>query len=131
MKKKFASLVGLGLVMSAPLLAFAQSQLQTTCSNATGTIQGIICDISKILNTVIPVIIVLGVVYFVWGVVTYVISSEEEAKAAGKNRMIWGIIGLVVIVSMWGLVNIVVNTFGLQSSSIQVNVPCITGTPGC
>lgn len=128
MKKKFAPLVGFGLALT-PIFAFAQA----TCGSAQGgTIESILCEISNILNTIIPVIIVLGVVYFVWGVVSYVISSEEEAKKAGRDRMIFGIIGLVVIVSMWGLVAVVTKTFGLNSSGpIQVNVPCITGTPGC
>ena len=128
MKNKLAPLVGFGLALT-PFFAFAQS----TCGTAqSGTLEAILCEISNILNTVIPVIIVLGVVYFVWGVVSYVIASEEEAKTAGRNRMIYGIIGLVVIVSMWGLVAIVTKTFGLNSQGpIQVNVPCITGTPGC
>lgn len=128
MKKRLAPLVGFGLVLT-PIFAFAQS----TCLNAqAGTIEKILCEISNILNTIIPIIIVLGVVYFVWGVVSYVIASEEEAKTAGRNRMIYGIIGLVVIVSMWGLVGIVTRTFGLNSTGPNtINVPCIVGTPGC
>ena len=77
MKKKLIILSSLFLV---PVLAFAQN---ATCAGAqSGTIGAIICDIGNILNSVIPVIIVLGVVYFIWGVVSYVISSDEEAKKA-------------------------------------------------
>jgi len=68
---------------------------------------------SELLNAVIPVLIALGVIYFVWGVITYVISSDEEAKTSGRNRIIYGIIGLAVIIGLWGLVNILKNTFGL------------------
>jgi len=50
-----------------------------------------------------------------WGVVQYVISNDEEAKKTGRNRMIYGIIGLAVIIGMWGLVNILKNTFGLDN----------------
>jgi ABC-type thiamin/hydroxymethylpyrimidine transport system permease subunit len=73
------------------------------------------------------------VVYFVWGVVQYVIASDEEAKKTGRNRMIYGIIGLVVIVSMWGLVGIVRQTFGLDSAVVPPNIttPCVPGTLGC
>lgn len=127
MKKKLFTFVGLGLLLT-PLFSFAQ----TTCTNAVpGTIEAILCRISNILNTIIPIIIVLGVVYFVWGVVSYVLSGDEEAKKAGRDRMIFGIIGLVVIVSMWGLVKVVTDTFGLTNQTIQVNIPCITNTPGC
>ncbi|KKS04695.1 MAG: hypothetical protein UU82_C0010G0020 [Candidatus Nomurabacteria bacterium GW2011_GWC2_41_8] len=78
---------------------------------------GILYNISKLLNLIIPVLLSLGVVYFVWGVVRYVIGDSEEAKKKGRDRMIYGIIGLTVITSLWGLVNIVVETFGIGGAS--------------
>jgi len=80
----------------------------------------VLCKIGSILKLVLPIIVALGVVYFVWGVVTYVISSDEEAKKSGKNRIIYGIIGLVVITSMWGLVAIVVDTFGIDAQGAGI-----------
>lgn len=122
MKKNLIGLSGFGLSF-LPLLAFAQNA--SGCANATvGTIQAIICKIGNILDTIIPVLIVLGIVYFVWGIIQYVIGSDEEAKKKGRDRMIYGIIGLVVIVAMWGLVGIVTKTFGLNGST-QVNVPSL------
>jgi len=61
-------------------------------------LSSILCRIAELLNYVLPVLIVLGVVYLVWGVVRYMIGDSEEAK----------------IVSLWGLVYIVVNTFNLR-----------------
>jgi predicted membrane channel-forming protein YqfA (hemolysin III family) len=77
----------------------------------TGGLIGVLYKLGELLNYVIPVLIALGVVYFVWGVITYVIASDEEAKKTGKYRIIYGIIGLAVIVSVWGLVNILLDTF--------------------
>ncbi|MFA4975683.1 MAG: hypothetical protein WC839_03815 [Candidatus Paceibacterota bacterium] len=66
-------------------------------------------------GSVIPLIFILTVVVFIWGVVQYVINDNEESKKAkGKMFMIYGIIGLTVMVGMWGLVNIVGNTFGVE-----------------
>ncbi|MFA6520691.1 MAG: hypothetical protein WCT44_03740 [Candidatus Paceibacterota bacterium] len=123
MKKNLVVLSG--LVMSlAPVVASAAN----FCGSAqSGTLGSIICKIGDLLNAVIPVLVVLGIVYFVWGVITYVISKEEEAKKAGRNRIIFGIIGLVAIVAMWGLVNILIRTFGLEGPatvtlpSVQIN----------
>ena len=95
----------------APSLAFAASKCAPL---ANGTIQKILCQIGDILNIVIPVVITLGLVYFVWGVISYVVGNDEEAKKKGRDRMIYGIIGLAVIVSVWGLVNILLGTFGLR-----------------
>ncbi|HEU0085427.1 MAG TPA: pilin [Candidatus Paceibacterota bacterium] len=107
-----------------------------TCEG-TGNIGSLICKIGTILNSIIPLLISFGVVIFVWGVVQYVIGGDEEAKSKGKDRMIWGIIGLVVIASMWGLVNMVVKTFDLNptgssgvANQFLQNTSQLGNTPG-
>lgn len=119
MKNKLIAFVGL-VVGFSPLAALAQvgtTSGSTVCNTTVSNLGDVICRVGSLLNKVIPVLIVLGVVFFVWGVISYVISSDEEAKKAGKNRMIWGIIGLVIIVGMWGLVTIVTNTFGIDNNA--------------
>jgi hypothetical protein len=128
MKNKLNSLLKWGAVAGvavSPFVVFAQS-VQDTCSDVytTTTLASILCKLSVLLNTVIPVLIVLGVIYFIWGVITYVIAGEDEAKTKGRNMMIYGLIGLLVIVSVWGLVNILRNSFGIYGTA-PINVPCI------
>ena len=112
MKKKLIVLSS-SVLSFMPFMAFAQNTGVNCSGIGLGTIEGIVCKIGDIMNILIPILIIGGVLFFIWGVVQYVISSDEEAKKAGKNRMIYGIIGLVVIVAMWGLVAIINNTFGL------------------
>ena len=123
MKKKLIGLSSLVLGF-APFIALAQNTTGCAAVAGNGTIQDIICRIGNILDIVIPILIVLGVVYFIWGVVSYVIGSDEEAKKKGRDRMIFGIIGLVVIVAMWGLVGIVTKTFGLTGTA-NINIPTV------
>lgn len=101
-------------------------QSQPPC-NAFSGLGKLICQVQQILNSIIPVLVALGVVYFVWGVVQYVIADGEEAKKTGKDRIIYGIIGFAVIVGLWGLVNIVVKTFGL-GASVAPKLASLTGT---
>ena len=108
MKKKLGGV--LAVLSFAPSFAFAAAYC-----GATGTIPYIICTIGNILNSVIPILVILAIIYFIWGVITYVIAHDEEAKSAGRNRMIFGIIGLAVIVAVWGLVNILLTTFGVSN----------------
>ena len=82
------------------------------------TIPTLIAKIGGILNSIIPVLIVLGMAYFIWGVIQYVIADSEEVKKKGKDSMIYGLIGLAVIFGMWGLVNIVVKTFFTSSADL-------------
>ncbi len=72
------------------------------------------------LNTVVvPVIFALAFLVFVWGVANYFIFSvgDEEKRRAGKQFILWGIIGMVVLFSVWGLVNLLLSTLGLTPSS--------------
>jgi len=100
-----------------PIIAFAQ----TTCT-ATG-LGGMLCRIQGLLNSIVPILVLLGVVYFVWGVVRFVIADGEEAKTKGKDQIIYGLIGLAIIIGMWGFVNIIVNTFGFSAG--QLNAPTV------
>ncbi|MFA6520690.1 MAG: pilin [Candidatus Paceibacterota bacterium] len=100
------------------------SEIFNTAREAIGQclhLQGIgyvICKLQQFLNAIIPVLVALGVVYFIWGVVQYVIGGGEEAKTKGKDRMIYGIIGLAVIISFAGIVNVIVKTFGFGGQSL-------------
>ncbi len=133
MKKKLIVLSGfvLGLMLiTAPVAALAQvttgggSVAVCTPETQITDIPALLCKIGSILNSIVPVLIALGVVYFVYGVITYVISSDEEAKKSGRDRIIYGIIGLAVIVGVWGLVRILTNTFGL-SNTTNITLPTI------
>lgn len=92
-----------------PVLAFAQ----------VSNIQDLGQVLINIINTVVvPLIFALAFVVFLWGVFQYFIAgaADEEKKEAGKSLMIYGIIGFVVMVSVWGLVNLVVGTFNLNDT---------------
>src|SRR3989344_2886377 len=103
MKKKLIVLSGFGLSL-APVVAFAQTAVAQTCGQFAnrGTLETVICRAGSIMNTIIPFLIVLGVLYFVWGVISYVIAGDEEKKKAGRDKIIYGIIGLAVIIGVWG-----------------------------
>ncbi len=129
MKKKIVVLSGLVLGF-APFVALAQVVAGgTTCVadptlNTSGTLFTLLCRIGQLLNAIVPVLIALGVVYFVWGVISYVVSGDEEAKSKGRDRMIYGIIGLAVIIGLWGLVNLLRNTFGLNNTQ-RIELPTV------
>ncbi len=126
MKKKLVTLSGLVLGL-APVAVLAQVTGGAPAKCGPGSItdlSSLLCKISELLSAVIPVLIALGIFYFVWGVVSYVIADDEEAKSSGRNRIIWGIIGLAVIISVWGLVRILTNTFGLSNKQ-QIDFPTV------
>jgi hypothetical protein len=76
--------------------------------------------IGGVLTPIITLIVSGAVVVFLWGVFKF-IKSEGKEKEAGKDMMVWGIVGIFVMVSVWGLVNILRGTFNLDNTQVEIN----------
>jgi len=67
------------------------------------------CLISR---SIVPLLITAGTVVFIYGVVQYIAGANDQTKREeGRKFILWGIIGLFVIISVWGLVGLLSNTF--------------------
>lgn len=67
---------------------------------------------------VIPIIFTLAFLVFVWGVAKYFIlhgasEDSEDARAKGRQFILWGLLGMALLFSVWGLVNLLLSTLGL------------------
>ena len=73
---------------------------------------GIVQNIQNIVNQdVLPLLVVLAFVFFLINIVRYFfIESGEEANEKGRQALLFGLIGLAVLFSVWGLINLFVNT---------------------
>lgn len=100
MKKIFAS-----IAVFAPTIVFAQALAPITNVNSLSS------RIIGIGNLFTYLLVALAVIYIVWNVVQYVIKPGAEDRSAAGWNILWGVVGLFVIVSIWGLVNILTNTF--------------------
>ncbi len=69
-----------------------------------------------LIGKAIPVLIALSVIVFIWGVFRYAIVEGDE-RSKSRDIMLYGIIGLFVMVSVWGLVAVVRNSLGLENTS--------------
>ncbi len=67
-------------------------------------------------NVLVPVIFAIAFIVFLYGIArAYIFSGGDAAKVSeGHKLLLWGLIAFVVMISLWGLVNVVANTFGLQ-----------------
>jgi hypothetical protein len=94
------------------LFLFSFLTLFPFIASAAETIPTLITKLGSILNSIVPVLMGLGLIYFIWGVIKYVIAGGEEDKKKGKDIMVYGIIGFTVISAIWGIVNMVVAFLG-------------------
>lgn len=75
-----------------------------------------------IINPIIYFIFALALVYFLYGLVQYLLSPDnEEIRKTSKHHMLWGIVGLFVMVSVFGIMNLLLNTVGEDRIKIQDN----------
>lgn len=74
--------------------------------------------IGLINNVAIPVILALAFLAFVYGVVKYFFfhGDDETKRTEGKQFILWGILGMVVLFSVWGFVNLLLSTLGIAPS---------------
>ena len=64
-----------------------------------------------ILQPIITLLMALAVGYFLYGVMKFVQGQDnEEAQAEGKQHMVWGVIGLAIMLSAYGILNLL-NSF--------------------
>ncbi len=68
--------------------------------------------ITSLGNGIISLLFAAAFLLFIFGVFKYFFLNgvkDPKAHLDGRNFMIWGIIGLAVMFSVWGLVRIVIN----------------------
>jgi len=76
--------------------------------------------ILRIINSVIvPLIFALAFLAFIWGIVQgFILNADnDEKRKEAKKFAIYGIVGFFLMLSVWGLVGMLTNTFGFAGDS--------------
>lgn len=98
------------------------------------TLTSLLSDFIGFINTIlVPLVFALAFILFLFGVFKYFFASgakADEGRQEGKKFITWGIIALAVMISVWGLVNILVRTFGFEDES-RPCLPTFSGDPNC
>lgn len=71
-------------------------------------VMGLTHRISDVILTPIVWLLTGGaMVYFFWGLANFILSSDSKVKENGKQHMIYGVVGLFIIFSVWGIIGFV------------------------
>lgn len=107
--KKFLALIAPAL-FAVPMVAAAQAP-------DLGYFEALVQQIGSFIDLAIPVLIGLAVLAILFGLMRYAFAAgNEEAQAEGKRIMVWGVIILFVMVSIWGLVNLLQSVSGVENT---------------
>ena len=78
-----------------------------------------------------PLILAIAFIFLVWGIIQYFVigGANDEAKVKGKSLIIYAIVGFVIILSFYGIVNILVGGIGLGGGDLSGNnIPQVPST---
>lgn len=108
MKKNLVKFGALA-TLASPLVLLAQDTTPVT---------NLIGSISSITTALVPILMTVALLYFIWGLIKYIIAAgkgDAEEGKQGKKIMIWGIVALFVMASVWGLTGMLGRIFGVGS----------------
>lgn len=78
--------------------------------------------ITNVIDPGLRVIFTLGLFLFIWGIVEFLWGVKNgEASQKGKDHMIYGLLGMLIMVSVYGIIALIVNSFGLDVASTDVS----------
>lgn len=103
MKKVFIFFIAL-----LPTVTFAQKLRDINSVSTKAT---------NIGNLIIELAIGVAIVWLIVNIVRYLIAGGEEERKKGGEAILYGVIGLFVIFSIWGLVNVLLGTFTFEKNN--------------
>lgn len=86
--------------------------------------------LTGIISPSVALLIGIALVLFLWGLINYLKAGlgDKAAVDKAKTMMTWGIIMLTVMVSVWGLVQVLQEMFfGSSVPNGPPTVPCFSG----
>ena len=86
-----------------------------------GRLDTVIANVDKfIINPLILFLFALALVFFLYGVFEFIANLDnEEKKSTGKSHMLWGIVGLTIMMGVWTILGIILNTMDIPKSEID------------
>ena len=91
---------------------------------------GFVAKVNEIiLFPIIYLLMAIAFLIFLWGCAQYIFNAtNDSAREQGRKHIMWGLVGLFVMVSAWSILAIAAGTFGLRE---QVDCSRDPSASGC
>lgn len=107
--------------------AFALTPVFASAAVDFSEISDLVTQAGQIIAKLIPIMFALAIIYFFWGVTQYIRGAGDPKKASeGKSIMIYGIIGLAVMASLYGIIFWLQSTLGIETVT-TITLPTVPG----
>ncbi len=70
--------------------------------------------VTYIINPLIAILFALALALFMWGIARFIWTSDDDtSREQGKKHMIWGLVGMLIMVSVYGILNVATSLLGI------------------
>ena len=82
-------------------------------------LQGLIQSVKSLMGAALPLMVGIALLVFLWGLVRFLAKGgDSKAVEDGRRLMIWGVVALFVMVSVWGLVGFIQRNLGIFNNRL-------------
>ncbi len=75
---------------------------------------------AAIIQPLLVLLFGLAFIVFIWGVFVYIRDSDDDkGRAEGQRSILWGLVGMVIMISSFGIINIIQGTIGVEQTPEQ------------
>ncbi len=111
-------------LLSGMLLALLVVPTTSSAAGLTETVT----KLTGSLGGFIAVLTGLALAAFLFGMVVFIRKAGEDKEiSAGRRGMLWGVVGLFVVMSLWGVISILFELFGVDENKSKCASPKVNG----
>ena len=83
-----------------------------------------------ILNPLIELSFIVALCVFLFGVMEFIFNADsQEKRSKGKQHMLWGIIGLLIMLTVFGVISLLTTTLGIDGVRVDNKQQTFTPPP--
>lgn len=83
-----------------------------------------------VINPLIEFSFVIALGVFLFGVMEFIRAADNsQQRQKGKDHMLWGIVGLLIMLTVFGVISLLLSTFGIQGVKINNKEQTFTPPP--
>ncbi|MEK7514717.1 MAG: hypothetical protein AAB587_02750 [Patescibacteria group bacterium] len=72
---------------------------------------------AAVLDPLIFLLFAVATIVFAWGMVKFIVGAgDEKTRKEGKDAILWGVVGMFIMMGVYGIIRVVLNTFSVPSN---------------
>ena len=105
---------------------FYAGRMVGACPFFRGEGHAIATNVLALVRVLVTVVFVLAIVAFGWGIVQFIFAGgDPTALGKAKSFLLWGVIGMAVMASVFGLTTFLQSYFGVQAGGLRITPPTV------